>query len=57
MDLLEYLPSYTISIHRLLSQPKRTEQEQNILLDLIERDRMGKLLREQKGSEDRVTLV
>jgi hypothetical protein len=51
MELLEQLPSYTVSIHRLLSQPKRTEQEHNILLDLIERDRISKLFRAQEHSE------
>jgi hypothetical protein len=49
MELLEPLPSYSVSVHRLLNR-KRTEHEQSILLDLIERKRISKLIREQQDS-------
>jgi hypothetical protein len=52
MELLEHLPSYSLSIHRLLNLPERTEQERKILLDLIERERISRLIREQQHSED-----
>jgi hypothetical protein len=51
MELPEHLPSYSLSIHRLLNLPKRTEQERKILLDLVERERMCKWIREQQSSE------